>query len=288
MDKRIVFVHGRGEKPLPHAEHALIVKSIVHGVSRVAPDIEIAPSEIRVAYYADLFTQLEVAEGEYDAAIDALFARKSTDLTRENYLAARSSWHTQAWRDEASAVLSPMLKLAGFSEHLVRNMAPELQRYLRKPAKREAVLARILETIGDDCPSVLLIGHSLGAVFALDALNSTHACDHVDTFLTLGAPLGDACLRRVLRDTPVCTHAPDVDNWFNFAAEDDHVAHRNALASHYHCANGRPVQDVQIENFFSHPVHGANPHKSYGYLDHPRVGAVIARWWMPNERSAYE
>jgi hypothetical protein len=65
-----------------------------------------------------------------------------------------------------------------------------------------------------------------------------------------------------------------VQRWINIAAEDDHVCHTQLLAPHYRCANGRPIEDKQSENFFIHPTYGPNAHKSYGYLDHPMMGAI--------------
>ncbi len=276
MNKRVVFVHGRGLKPRGEIEAKLVHAALAHGLARVAPRAVIAPEQVAVAYFADVFNAGSEADDEYDAALSLLFGRPTASCTRHAYLHERSAWAFRSWRDELSAVASPWVSRMGFGDALIAQLAPELARYLSDEGVRERVLDRVQGACAG-ASDVLLIGHSMGAVIALDALHSAWA-DEARHFLSIGAPLGDAAIYHAigLRDW---TRFPQrCQRWVNVAAEDDHIAHHNALSASFPCLYGGAVEDIAIENFFVHPLYGANPHKSYGYLDHPKVGGVIAEW----------
>jgi hypothetical protein len=286
---RVVFVHGRSEKPRAAIEHALVAAALRRGIDRASENEDknaepiaratLGDQLLRVAYFAQLFTDVCEPDDEYVAATAALRARPTELFTREAYLAERSRWRFESWRDEAFAALGGYVNSVG-ARRVVEKFAPEMLRYIDEPHIRTSVQSIIAQACGffgkKEKPHVLLIAHSLGSVFAFDALRAGTLAQQPITLVTIGSPLGDPSMRELLRSLPNGIEGSvNVERWINIAAEDDHVCHSKEIAAFFSCKNGKAIKDVFCENFFVHPKYGPNAHKSYGYLDHPIMGTIV-------------
>ncbi len=290
-NRRIIFVHGRGEKPRERIEHALVTAAIENGVRRAielrtaaslpVPPVEITSNTVRVAYFAQIFTEKYEPDFEYTGALQKLRLRPTALFTREAYLAERNVLRFHSWRDEAYEKLGGVATNAVGARRVVAQFAPEMLRYSDEPdirASLHRLLAQACGFIGRSkvAPQLLLIGHSLGSVFLYDALRASVLDHAVAKLVTIGSPLGDPSMRQLVQALPGGNEASaPVESWVNIAAEDDHVSHATQLAALYRCTNGNTIEDIACENFFVHPKHGSNPHKSYGYLDHPVMGNIV-------------
>jgi hypothetical protein len=293
VEKRIVFVHGRGEKPRYAIERKIAFEALQRGIARAierelpntAPQVLLAAEDFQVAYFADVLSDVFEPDEEYTEALALLAKRPTTAFTRHAYLDEQARWRFRAWRDEAFATLGPYAATVGGARRVIAKFAPEFITYCEEPALRThicSILAnacnantpRTASKIPQTAPQVLLLAHSLGSVFALDALRANALKDVEVTLVTLGSPLADASIRELLTTLPHALSAAPVQRWINIAAEDDHVCYSPLLAPLYRCANGHAIEDRQCENFFIHPTYGPNAHKSYGYLDHPMMGAI--------------
>lgn len=102
-------------------------------------------------------------------------------------------------------------------------------------------------------------------------------------WITLGNPLGEPGVRDNLYDAADADDGryPNhiVDRWINVAAHDDFVAHDEDIANDFKAMTDRrligSIDDRRIYNFWVGTA-GSNPHKFYGYLDHPDVAKDIA------------
>jgi hypothetical protein len=157
---------------------------------------------------------------------------------------------------------SRFFKAMGPERLLLADLA-EVRRFLHEPAIKAAVLARCEENIQ---PGVrVVIGHSLGSVVGYEAL-CLHPEWQVDTFITLGSPLG---IRNLVFDalTPPPVNGrgvrPQVRRWVNIADKGDIVALQKRLAT---CFDA--VEDVEIYN-------GWKSHDACRYLTAGETGAVI-------------
>lgn len=286
---RVAFVHGRGEKPRAAIEHALVAAALRRGLERAhearstgsegAERMTLGDQMLRVAYFAQLFTDVCEPDNEYAAAAALLHARPTEMFTRAAYLAERSRWRFESWRDEAFAALGGYVNSVG-ARRIVAQFAPEMLRYLDEPHTRASVQSIVAQACGllgkKDAPHVLLIAHSLGSVFAFDALRAGALAQQRITLVTIGSPLGDPSMQELLRALPNGSEASlHVERWINIAAEDDHVCHSRRIAPLFKCKNGKSIEDIFCENFFVHPIYGPNAHKSYGYLDHPVMGNIV-------------
>ena len=147
------------------------------------------------------------------------------------------------------------------------NMTPvtvlkQVRRYLSDEGLRGAVLGNIL----DDLPSsgeIVLIGHSLGSVIAIDLLDHLPEKLHVKRFITIGSPAGSDVLHRgsdrILKRFPYAR----VDDWSNFLDARDPVTAGRGLARIFPGA-----QDFQIS--------GAARHYAHLYLRHPAVARLVS------------
>lgn len=137
--------------------------------------------------------------------------------------------------------------------------------------------------------SVCVVSHSMGSVIAYEALWSLTHDDRrpadIGLFLTLGSPLGMNYVQRRLvglRDGSG-RYPEGIREWVNVSAVgdlvsvDQHVADDFAAMVAQGAADG--IRDIHgnVYTAFRNAL-GLNPHRSYGYLAHPEVGAVIAGW----------
>ncbi|MFT5081500.1 MAG: hypothetical protein ACI84E_002163, partial [Planctomycetota bacterium] len=147
---------------------------------------------------------------------------------------------------------------------------------------------------GDD---VCLVSHSMGCIVSYDVLWKFSRMSEyeqirerkVNRWITLGSPLGEPGVQDNLYDAKVDAsgqYPTNIKHWTNIAAFDDFVAHDEDAADDFAsmtAASGadpalvQSITDSRMYNFWTGSK-GSNPHKLYGYLDHPHVATEIAKW----------
>ena len=149
---------------------------------------------------------------------------------------------------------------------------PQVKRYMHNEGTRGAILQLILDNLpgtGD----IILVGHSLGSVIAIDLLDNLHEGIHVRRFVTIGSPASSRPLHensdRLLKKFPY----DRVDDWTNFFDKRDIVTGGRGLASTFPGA-----QDFTID---IGGQHGAGAH-----LGHPSVSGLIADVLYPTKTVA--
>jgi hypothetical protein len=169
----------------------------------------------------------------------------------------------------------------------------DVQRYLGNvDGVAERIRAELRRTLlaawaaGD---RVLLIGHSLGSVIAYDSLwqlaRERDEGGRVELLLTLGSPLATRFIRKQLQGTnrSGAERYPDnIDRWVNVAARGEMVAlHRRVRPFFAGMLRLGLISEIEdVPGIYNHyrGADGLNPHKSYGYLNHPAVAGRISRW----------
>ena len=153
--------------------------------------------------------------------------------------------------------------------------------YPAKEVIREK-LARILEKHRGK--HILLIAHSMGSIIAYDVLTQTVPDITIDTFVTIGSPLGLPLVmskilleqnKTVKKGTRAKRPKNVLKNWYNFSDLEDKVALDHSLADDYEESSSHvQVIDKVVYNNYEHDGK-RNPHKSYGYLRTPELAEVI-------------
>lgn len=167
------------------------------------------------------------------------------------------------WKLIPDSVVQPLQKAGIASPKL-----SQVRNYMTDEGLRAAILQLVLDTLPKS-GEIILIGHSLGSIIAIDLLDHLPELVHVTRFITIGSPGGSHVLHdkheRILKRFPYAR----VDDWTNFFAPLDPVTAGRGLASIFPGA-----QDFRIKV----PLAADNPfaHQSQQYLAHPAVALLVA------------
>lgn len=294
----------------------LAIGSGLHRVDqRAARMFEESDVEFTVAYFGDLMNELmlrarpELRESMiylrgkwYEphlrdwAPLDELTARPTRRHAQSDYKQLIRNHKNQRFLDDLAHVFGPVSSVTGLTTYAVKRLFPDFGAYLttRTWASqiRERLQARLKRALarGDE---IALVSHSMGCVVSYDVLwKLSRLHEHqkvrgrkVSLWLTLGCPLGESTIRDQLYDSnePEDGRYPaNILDWVNIAAHDDFVARDSTVADDFRrmLERGlvRKIKDMSRIYTFWIGSKGSNPHKSYGYLNHPAVARVLARW----------
>jgi len=306
-DRNILIVHGRDFKPAADSLMDISVAALRAGVVRDYPDeVGVLDGVSKgMAYYGDLTNSLLKSCGKrYDESLDlgdrnnalndlrAIPARKRFGIRQYDCLPGKS-----ALREFAADIAAPFLGAIGLTMPLISWVSRDCAEYLRDDSDyadkvRERVRTKLCELL-DRGDKVLLMTHGMGCAVAYDVLwqlshepqySERYSQTKIDTWLTLGAPLGDHNIRKRLRganEKPEARFPTNVISWQNVSAEDDYVCHDNTLADDFK----KMMDQRQVSAVHDHHVYNlavrygkSNPHSSIGYYIHPRVAKIVMDW----------
>jgi len=307
--RSILLVHGRDFKPAEQPLLDISLAALRSGIQRDYADRVDAYDMVvkEFAYYGDLSNELLESGGKhYDEKLDlgdrnnalanlkAIPARKRFGIRQYDRLPGKS-----ALREFAADIAAPVLGTIGLTMPLIRCVSKDCAEYLSGKTDyaqrvRERVRNKLCEML-DRGDQVLLITHGLGCIAAYEVLwqlsHDRDFKDHygsvkVDTWLTLGAPLGDTHIRKRLlgaKNEAAKRFPTNVITWHNVSAEDDYACHDNTLADdfkkmmHQHVVSA--VHDHHVYNLAVR-YGKSNPHSSVGYYIHPRVAKIVVDWML--------
>lgn len=292
MAHSIVYVPGKSPKPSPALHREYLWRALRRGVLRQDPALTgpLDACSFRLAAWNFLYY------GEYkplDADIPWIeLLLENGDATADDIREAR---HWAKW-------LTRLLYSVGDHAHWLIGAIPDprikamIQDTLRYFDNTRGVAGRIrglvkaeIETAREENDSLCIVSHSMGAVVAYESLWSLTHDDHrpldVDLFLTMGSPLGmNYVQRRLLGLRDASGRYPaGIGEWVNISAVGDLVSVDERVENDFapmvaQKGVGR-IRDIHRDVYTAfRNAQGLNPHRSYGYLVHPEVGAVIARW----------
>jgi hypothetical protein len=303
----ILVVHGRGVKPDFDSFLDLTSTALLAGVERDYPEerVHLSIVPIVLAYYGDLTNALIAEQGQpVDPVLDlgdrrnalqqlrSFNSRKRFNLRQYDRLPGKTSLP-----EMLADISSPLLGALGLTLPLISSVSEDFHEYLAgesdyKEQVRARVRAKVCKLLerGD---RVLLITHGTGCVVAYDVLwqlshdpqyAGTYSQYKIDTWLTLGAPLGDHFLQKRLLGAgrgSKHTFPTNIISWYNVSAEDDYTCHDGTIADDFRDMLRKHVvsivKDYQIYNL-SVRYGMANPHSSVGYYIHPRIAKIIVNW----------
>lgn len=311
----VLLVHGRGFKPEADAWSSLSFEALRCGIRRDYPDRmpDFEQLNLEFAYYGDLTNEyltglgrrydekLDIADRE--RALEALCAirpRKRFGIRQYDRLKGKS-----ALGEFVAGITMPLFARIGLTVPMVSLVSKDFGYYLRAPDEyaarvRKRLRTRLIEILkrGD---KLMLVSHGTGSAVAWDVLwGLSHERAEeaglddrkVDTWVTLGAPLGDAGILKRLRGrhAPIGERYPsNVISWVNLSAEDDYTCHDNTLADDFKkMVRDRYISSVVDYKIYNHAVRygRSNPHSSIGYYIHPRLTKIIVDWLPAVEGAA--
>ena len=316
--KHLVLIHGRSTKPRRAEKERYVRTALLHGLNRVSAIAAglVESGEIRTTcvYYGDVCNELLCnadpslrkklvvdpvdgvfyeADGCYDEQMAELLERPNEAHSRDEYRRLVRTHKDKRFYDDVARVISPILA-NGLSRRIILSWLPDLGAYItsrRTGSKiRQRLQGPLLHAL-TDAADVAIVSHSMGCMATYDVLwKFSHMSEYevihdrrVTLWITLGSPLGEPAVRDCLYDA----HEPrdgrfprNVLRWLNVAAYDDFIAHDATAEDDFKEMKklGCRIADLPRIYAFWVGATGSNPHKFYGYLDHPVVAEQIAGW----------
>ncbi len=251
------------------------------------------PEQVSAVYYGNCYRTLAGTKGAADAdefdGIPPLHAGDVRDPLEWALLEAFAEGTEEPPRDGKGAGQAALRRLEGSARlgrppaRVVIWLARQVRRYL-DPADtvRACAQQRFARVVTPD--TRVVVAHSLGTVVAYEAL-CAHPEWKVDTFVTLGSPLGVGEIRERLVPRPGADGTlpwPNVGQWINVAAEEDPIALRKELAP----AFGERVRDRLVTNTARlHPArYVLGGHSLLRYLTTVEVAEAVSLALADSER----
>ncbi|MCF8372027.1 MAG: GPI inositol-deacylase [Bacteroidales bacterium] len=156
-------------------------------------------------------------------------------------------------------------------------------------------LLKTLEKYKDE--NIMLLSHSMGSIVAYDVLTFLAPQLKVNTFVTMGSPLGLPVViskiaaeqkQRMNHVNHMQTPPGVVKNWYNFSDIMDKVAFEYKLSGDFseNSFGVKPIDYLVVNNYV---IDGErNPHKSYGYLRTPEFSKVMNEFILAEKLSLKE
>lgn len=267
--RHLLFVHGiKNDDPAREWLDTLNRGLRREGVATV----EERGYEIHAPSYLELLEAEEEPSGKrpaetYKRASDHDYARAMTRY----WLALQDLEECGIKRHEVSPNLLAKLPADGPHANALIKLVKDAERYRRSPARRNAILQRVLDGLpasGD----LVVIAHSLGSVVARDLIYHLPPALRLRLFMTVGTPLVLKPMREHLKEANRRFPYETIGPWINLVGAGDTVTGHRGLSQ---------VEGQALDLFIDT---GAFPaaHYSTSYLDHAAV--TMALDWVDTRK----
>jgi hypothetical protein len=147
---------------------------------------------------------------------------------------------------------------------LIKVLAKDADRYRRSPARRNAILQRVLAGLPES-GELVVIAHSLGSVVARDLIYHLPPRLRLRLFMTIGTPLALKPMREHLKEANRRFPYETIGPWINLVGAGDTVTGHRGLSQ----VEGQAL-DLFIDTGKLLPAHYAT-----SYLYHPAVTSTL-------------
>ena len=301
MSEIIIGIHGMGNKPPPKTLSRWWKASISEGLTRIKKSKPAFNFEL--VYWAHYIHPVPLRPRMKDAAhplyIEDRYFRAPVNAVAEK----PGEWHRK-FVDYMSDQLNNIflnedltINYESIVDFIIHHFFEDLEIYYHDycviPAKAEchaktlicSELANVLEKHRNK--KIMLIAHSMGSIIAYDVLTQAASDAAIDTFVTIGSPLGLPIIKsRIVaerkKDCPSRGALRTPENigshWYNLSDLRDKIAINYILGDDYQENAGHisPVDKIVTNDY----VFGdqKNPHKSYGYLRTAEMAEIISEF----------
>lgn len=297
MSKIIIGIHGLGNKPPKKLLKKWWKKSIREGLHAVGHPRFFFKFEL--VYWAN-FLHSTARDPNINDKKDPAFLKEpyvpgvSNQKKRPSRLRKKFLDYLERQIDKIFLKKDLSIYFASVSDLIMRRFFKDLDAYYSQAC---------IDVQGSDClikdvirdqlaqvirkhkkKTILLIGHSMGSIIAYDVLTQKVPELKIDTFVTLGSPLGLPIImskiaseqkQRLIKKAKLGTPENVTSNWYNFSDLSDRVALNYNLKDDYE-ANLKRVGVIDKIVYNNYVYNGRrNPHKIYGYLRAPEFSQVI-------------
>ena len=295
----ILFIPGLRPKPPAEEHRAQMLRCLIKGLRRVAPDIagdfDSRSSAFQlVAWNYPFYHQYHDISDDMPG-IEAVLIKEEAD--------PRDRSEAKSWK---RAIIRFIYRIADFLPFLIPQLASgkielhlrDFRRYVSNrggdaEAARGLLKTPLVDALRAGRP-VMIVGHSMGSVIAYDVLwqlsHQSYDSYRLDTLLTLGTPLGQNLIQHRLKGSQeegVGRYPTNIGDWVNISAAGDLTAIDVKISNDFAAMSELEVIDTIIDlpafNWFRDGGDGAlNVHSEYGYLINPVTAGIVADWWRRN------
>lgn len=305
MAKTIFLIHGRHFKPPKNKLKALWLEALRWGIERDHSDklgaFDDATKEfIYYGNYSNDFL-LKALNTPYE---DDSESRRTTLDELKNYKKShfRKTIYERLpcvskWREAAAWALGDILGALRLADFAIGQVAPDMKEYWNDGSQfgsdvRFPMIDPLREAMDRD-DQILVISHSLGTMISYDTFwkfgrtgeyRRDYSKKKISLWITLGSPLADETVKRKLKGASISgprRYPNNVVRWVNVAAEDDYISHDGVVANDYReMKEWKLIRSITDKRVYNLAVRDgkSNPHHGAGYLVHPYVANVVAKW----------
>ena len=295
MSKVIIGIHGLGNKPPKPLLEKWWKASIEEGLQKAGKK-EIN-YKFEMVYWADILHEEPLDENCNDPENPLCLVEKYVPANN-NFIPEDHSTRRKIidfLSEEVDSILLNKdftLNYSFITDVILKHWFADLDIYYREKnnhlgitAANELIRKRTAEIIKKyHNHEILVIGHSMGSIIAYDVMAFDLKNIEIDTFITIGSPLGlpvvkskIAAERRLNHTNTRHLSAPSnvISHWYNFSDLADKVAFNYKLSDDF-TINRHKVKPIDFVVNNDYAINGkANPHKSFGYLRTAEVSAKI-------------
>jgi len=308
MANVIIGIHGLGNKPPKKILEDWWMLSMAEGFGK--KNLKVRSANFEMAYWADIIHKQSLDPEEMDpispAFIDEKYEAASRDFVPED-ISTRKRIVDFLGRQMNRIFLNDDLTLnySFITDAVISRYFNDLEEYysgtittVNNAIYRTAYLIRgrlfdLLQKHRND--KIMLLSHSMGSVIAFDVLTFLARDIKINTFVTMGSPLGlPVVISRIAAEQKqrgiykgrVTTPPGVVGNWYNFSDILDKVAFNYRLSDYFNEneAGVRPVDFLVVNDYETNGVR--NPHKSFGYLRTPEFAEILNAFLATEKLSA--
>lgn len=308
MSKIIIGIHGLGNKPPPNVLEKWWKLSLREGLNSIGKPWQ--NFDFELVYWADILHEKPLNPTVIDEnnpffienpyIPSSSFLREKPNLKRKKFLD-----YVERQLDKIFIKQDLSISLSKISDLIIHKYFKDLDSYYSATTltgnnvevpSRELINTRLIDILKKHHQQkIMLIAHSMGSIIAYDVLCHNISDIHVDTFVTIGSPLGlSVVMQKILLeqkkefDKNVRARTPEniLRSWINFSDLEDKVAINYDLNDDF-IDNSLKVLPVDRVVYNDYIYKGKrNPHKSYGYLRAPQLAEAIFEY-LTYDRNAF-
>ncbi|MBN2001021.1 hypothetical protein JW935_25980 [candidate division KSB1 bacterium] len=292
MSKIIIGIHGLGNKPPRNLLKQWWVKSIQSGLAAAGHPV---PFRFELVYWADILhpkpLDPNIAEKKHPLFLKEPFSPDTKNVDkRPDKKRQKKLDYIEKQLDRLFLNKDYSINLAGIPNIIIKHFFKDLaiyysSRHMGGQLVRDVIRQRLLDVLVKyRKKNILLLAHSMGTIISYDVLVNAQEDFTVDTFVTMGSPLGlpimqnkIAVEQKLKYGTVLSLKTPErvLRHWYNFSDLGDIISLNYNLADDFDPnSKGIHPQDFIINNNYK-IQNIRNPHKIYGYLCTSEAGLIF-------------
>jgi hypothetical protein len=299
MKKVIIAIHGLGNKPPKDQLQKWGRMAIEEGIDNLGVKVKLP--EFELVYWADLIYDkpqtVAVKDKESPYFLDEVYTKAPKNYKVEPHeIRQKFQDYFKSLAYKIFLKKDYHLRYAFVSQKLIHKYFYEMEVYFNGDSDfqsdfnyqvKQEIIRRLSETLKKHKnDKVMLIAHSMGCIIAFDVLSFVAQHAKVNTFVTMGAPLGAPFVMSRIAAHSKSTYGqiklqtPEAVQkyWYNFSDIRDKIALDYKLSDDF-APNSKGVKVVDKLVTNNYVMNGiANPHKSFGYLRAPEFINVLVNF----------